>query len=132
MVSVSKKETEELQKLLIGTKNKTLQKIAQKLSAKSTPKKYAYTKDNTQKVLNQGYKTKHNVKIKYYSLSSDETRFREISIYYLNKDYIIAYCHLRKEIRTFVTRRIIAATLLDKKYTIPKSFHDKDYVKGVW
>jgi predicted DNA-binding transcriptional regulator YafY len=90
--------------------------------------KYARTSSQIAKVLREGYQLKRNVKIKYYSLSSDEVRFRIVSIYQFNPDWIVAYCHLRKEERTFVTSRIRAAGLLKKRYKIPKGWRPQSIV----
>ena len=71
-------------------------------------KKLRYEKEHKEikKILRKAYKDKRNIKMKYYSLSSDETRFRVVSIYQMGKDYIIAYCHLRNGERTFIINRI--------------------------
>jgi len=122
MSYLTKPKKKELNKLGVETKNKiSKDKII-----------YAHDQHTIRNLLNKGFKNRINVKIKYYSLSSDETRYREISIYYYCKEYIIAYCHLRKDIRTFVVNRINSVALLDKKYSIPDDFNNQDYVKGCW
>ena len=71
---------------------------------------------------------KRKVKIKYYSLSSDETKWRTIDIYQIGDDFIIAYCHLREEERTFVISRINQAAILNESYKIPKGWTPESIV----
>ena len=78
--------------------------------------------------LREAYNKKQKVKIKYYNLSSDEVRWRVISIYKLKKDFLIAYCHLREEERTFVKDRIISTIIQDEKYEIPKGWTPQSIV----
>lgn len=80
------------------------------------------------KTLREAFRKKLTVKIRYYSLSSDETKYRTLSIYKLEKDFLIAYCHLRKEERTFVKNRISFAKILDETYTIPKNWKPESRV----
>ena len=84
------------------------------------------------KSINQSLRTafskKQNIKIKYYSLSSDEVKWRIISIYKLENDFLIGYCHLRKDERTFVKDRIRNAIIQKEKYEIPKKWRPKSNV----
>ena len=75
--------------------------------------------------LKESFNKKQNIKIKYYSLSSDEVKWRLISIYKLERDLLIAYCYLRDDERTFVKDRIRSAIIQDQKYTIPKGWKPK-------
>jgi len=89
---------------------------------------YSHDKKGIIEILRKAFKNKQNIKIQYYSLSSDETRYRIVSIYELEEGWIIAYCHLRKEERTFVIRRILAAALLKKHYKIPRNWKPQSIV----
>jgi predicted DNA-binding transcriptional regulator YafY len=80
-------------------------------------------------ILTRAFKLKLNVKIQYYSLSSDQTRYRTVSIYEMGEEWIIAYCHLRKEERTFIIKRILAAALLKDSYKIPRNWQPKSIVR---
>ena len=65
-------------------------------------------------LLNRG-----RLQIAYYSRSSDEITDREISpqrlIYYRDNWYVDAYCHMRKELRSFSVDGIRSAALTNKK-----------------
>jgi predicted DNA-binding transcriptional regulator YafY len=76
-------------------------------------------------ILRDSFRSRKNVKIRYYGLSSDETKYRVISIYKLENDFLIEFCHLRKEERTFVKDRIQFAKKLDEGYEIPKGWKPK-------
>lgn len=128
-ISITADERKTLLDALSKTKNPALLRIKQKLLGKETSLRYAHGKQEINAILIKGFKERYNVKIKYYSLSSDETRYREVSIYKLGKGFIIAYCHLRDEERTFVTNRISAAALTSKKYNIPKGYKPESEVR---
>ena len=119
MVSLTKTEKQKLKEILVKSEIKEAKKILNKIN-KEKKLKYAYDKKDVQALLKQAFKEKKNVKIRYYSLSSDEVKWRTVSIYQLGDDFIIAYCHLRGEERTFVTSRINQAAILDESYKIPK------------
>ena len=84
--------------------------------------KYAYDQKEIRSLLKEAYQEKKKVKIRYYSLSSDEVRWRKVAIYQFDPDFIIAHCYLRKEERVFKTERISQATILDEKYKVPKGW----------
>ncbi len=62
---------------------------------------------------------RERLQIAYYSRSSDEITDREISaqrlIYYRDNWYLDAYCHMRKELRSFSVDGIRSAALTNKK-----------------
>jgi len=89
---------------------------------------YARESAEIKRLLKKAFKQKRSIKIKYYSLSSDEVKYRIIDIYQLHKDCITAYCHLRDDERTFVMDRIIQAKLLDKGYEIPKGWSPESII----
>ena len=121
-LNVSNDECKELLKILSRINNPALQRVAQRLADDKKPLRYSPDKNGILAVLTKGFREKRNVKIRYYSLSSDETRYREVSIYKIGKGFIIAHCHLRGEERTFVTNRVSAALLTEKHYVIPKGY----------
>ena len=62
---------------------------------------------------------RNQLKIKFYSKGNNETTEREISplrmIYYRDNWYLDAYCHLRKELRSFAIDGIKSAIPINKK-----------------
>ena len=62
------------------------------------------------------------VEIGYFDMKSAEVKTREINVYYKSRKYVIAYCHLRKDMRKFRTSRIVEANILKKTYEVPKDF----------
>jgi len=78
------------------------------------------------------------LKITYRSMLSEEARERVIEPYYIepaapeHDSYVIAYCHARKEVRTFKMARIAAAELTSKPYTIPADFDADKFFGSSW
>jgi len=71
--------------------------------------------------LKEAFEKRKTVEIEYSSAGNNAGRrgFRQIDIYNFDLGRIIAYCHLRKELRTFNIRRILSARLTEDKYEIP-------------
>lgn len=127
MVSLTKAEKNKLKEILTNSKDKEAKEILRKIK-KEKKQKYVYDLKDVQALLKKAYQQKKKVKIRYYSLSSDEVKWREVSIYQFDPDFIIAYCHLRNEERTFVTDRISQAAILDESYKIPKGWEPESIV----
>ncbi|MFX1536600.1 MAG: helix-turn-helix transcriptional regulator [Promethearchaeota archaeon] len=79
-------------------------------------------------VLKKAFDKKRIVEVEYYSPSREEVTQRRISIFYLSRRYIIAYCHKREDIRKFRADRFISAKLMKERYTIPVDFDKKEYL----
>lgn len=47
---------------------------------------------------------------------------RILSIYKLEKDFLIAYCYLRDDKRTFIKDRIKSANIQEDEYKIPNGW----------
>ncbi len=53
--------------------------------------------------------------------------FRKVDIYYTSPPYFIAYCHVRRGIRTFRMDRVKDVEVLDEAYEIPHPFYPEDH-----
>jgi len=127
MVSLTKTEKNKLKEILNKSRDKEAREILRKINEEKK-QKYVYDLKDVQALLKKAYKQKKKVKIRYYSLSSDEVKWRTVSIYQFDPDFIIAYCYLRNEERTFVTDRISRATILDESYKVPKGWKPESIV----
>jgi len=127
MVSLTKAEKEKLKSVLAKSKDKESGKILSKLNNEKRLV-YVYDRKNITSLLKRAYKERKRVKISYYSLSSDEVKWRKVEIYQIGDDFIIAYCHLRKDERTFVIPRINKASILNENYKIPKGWKPESIV----
>ncbi|WP_419749246.1 helix-turn-helix transcriptional regulator [Terrisporobacter petrolearius] len=123
---------------------------------KATSKIKMYSNQEQQKVLNQhlaGFevikpigkssvesllkKLEHNivnklsVEIKYCTGSESKVKQRLIDpygiIYWNNNWYLIAFCHLRNEIRNFRVDRIISAIDTENTFNLPESFSSSEF-----
>ncbi|MBU2576719.1 MAG: WYL domain-containing protein [Nanoarchaeota archaeon] len=121
MVSLTKIEKQKLKEILAKSESKEAKNILNKLS-KEKKLKYVYNKKGIKTLLKKAYREKKKVKIRYYSLSSGEVKWRKVAIYQFDPDFIIAFCYLRNEERTFVNNRISQATILDESYSIPRDW----------
>ena len=70
----------------------------------------------------------------YYSPASDERIERAVDPYhllnYMGTWYLIAYCHLRNEIRSFNMVRMSSVKAMDRIFTVQKGFDIKEYLKS--
>lgn len=129
MVSLTKYEKNKLKQILVKLKDKDAKGILRKIN-KEKKHKYVYDLKDIRVLLKKAHKEKLKVKIRYYSLSSDEVRWRTVSIYQFNPDFIVAYCHLRNGERTFVINRISQAAILDEDYKIPDGWKPESIVSS--
>jgi predicted DNA-binding transcriptional regulator YafY len=71
--------------------------------------------------------------MRYFSASRNSTGRREVDAYHLwfagGGLYMIAYCHLRKEVRLFAVERIRSIAITDQPYQMPLGFNAQDYVQ---
>ena len=122
MVNLTEKEKEALTNALKENKNKNVQIALKKINDNKEKLKYEHEKKKIKILLKRAFQEKRKIKIQYYSLSSDETKFRTVSVYQYNPDWIMAHCELRDEERCFVTGRIRSAALLNERYTVPPNW----------
>ncbi|MCX6827358.1 MAG: YafY family protein, partial [candidate division Zixibacteria bacterium] len=75
------------------------------------------------------------LRIKYDSIEGGVAE-REVEPYFLifieRAFYFVGYCHLRRDLRTFRTDRIIDITLTDKKFTPRKDIDPAKYFENSW
>lgn len=78
------------------------------------------------------------LRIVYRSLTAEEAGQRVIEPYYIEPaaperdSYVIGYCHLRKDIRTFKMSRIESAELTSEPYSIPPDFDANKFLSSSW
>ncbi len=78
------------------------------------------------------------LKTTYRSMAAEAATERVIEPYYIepaapeHDSYVIAYCHVRKEIRTFKMARIERAELTDRPYTVPADFDAGKFFSSSW
>jgi len=127
MVSLTKAEKQKLKDILSKSKDRETKQILNKISNEKKLK-YVYNQKEIRALLRKAYQEKKKVKIRYYSLTSDEVRWRKVAIYKFDPDFIIAFCYLRNEERIFKTKRISQAAILDENYKIPKGWVSESFV----
>lgn len=88
---------------------------------------------NTIDTISQAIDKRRTAQMRYYSASRDQTSRREVDPYHLwfagGGLYLIAYCHLRKDVRLFAVERIRSIALTDHPYQLPLGFNVQEYVQ---
>lgn len=73
----------------------------------------------------------YSVKILYHKSSEKHLKYRLVDpyriIYWNNKWYMIGFCHLRNEIRSFRVDRIESLMLTENKFNRPEKFSARDF-----
>jgi predicted DNA-binding transcriptional regulator YafY len=76
---------------------------------------------------------RRTVQIRYFSASRGRSTRREVDPYHLwyaaGGLYLVAYDHLRREVRTFAVERIRSLALTDHPYQLPLGFDIEEYVR---
>jgi predicted DNA-binding transcriptional regulator YafY len=76
------------------------------------------------------------LRVRYYSLSHDAETDRRIDPYHLTYfnggAYLVAYCHLRHEVRVFAVERIRSAAVLRETFVVPPDFDVDAYLRDAW
>jgi predicted DNA-binding transcriptional regulator YafY len=95
-------------------------------------KKYGEHK-KTIDLISQAIDKRRTAQMRYYSASRNNTGRREVDPYHLwfaaGGLYLIAYCHLRQDVRLFAVERIRSITLTDHPYQMPLGFNVEEYVR---
>lgn len=79
-------------------------------------------------IVEKAYNDRKTVEIGYFDMKSADVNARQIDVYHKTRRYVIAYCHLRKDMRKFRTSRIVSAKLANKTYIIPENFDKNNYL----
>lgn len=84
-------------------------------------------------LITQAIDKRRTAQMRYFSASRGSTSRREVDPYRLwyaaGGLYLIAYCHLRKDVRMFAVERIRSITLTDHPYQMPLGFDVEEYVR---
>lgn len=85
--------------------------------------------ESVDQLLHEAFSQRRTLEIEYASSfhNLNSKQLRQIDIYNFELGQVIAFCHLRKAMRTFNLRRIISAKLTEKKYRIPATFDLEEF-----
>ena len=77
----------------------------------------------------------YSVKILYHKSGEKQLNYRLVDpyriIFWNNKWYVIGFCHLRNDIRSFRVDRIESLMLTENKFNRPKDFSARDFYKNL-
>lgn len=113
---------------------KFLRNIQQVLSVTQKQyKEYGKYKEIINRV-NEAALKKRSIRIMYYTMSRKEETKRKVDpykIWYFNGSfYLVGWCHLRNDIRTFALERIKMLTIIKDKFNVPEDFSIEDLMSG--
>ncbi len=84
-------------------------------------------------LISQAIDKRRTAQIRYFSASRNLTGRREVDPYHLwfaaGGLYLIAYCHLRQDVRLFAVERVRSISLTDHPYQMPLGFNVEEYVR---
>lgn len=83
------------------------------------------------KELEQAVADGYSVKILYHKSGEEQSKYRLVDpyriIYWKNKWYVIGFCHLRNDIRSFRVDRIESLMLTENRFNRPENFSARDF-----
>lgn len=83
------------------------------------------------KELEQAVADGYAVKILYHKNGKEQSKYRLVDpyriIYWNNKWYVIGFCHLRNDIRSFRVDRIESLMLTENRFNRPENFSARDF-----
>src|SRR4030066_1115946 len=84
----------------------------------------------------EGCLKRRSLSFTYRSLTRDDQTTRTVDPYhllnYMGTWHLIAYCHLRKDLRNFVFGRMSDLRVLENTFTIPKSFNIQEHLQAAF
>jgi predicted DNA-binding transcriptional regulator YafY len=97
---------------------------------------YSPTPEEVFKSVLEGCLKRRALMFTYSSPAYDKATMRTADPYhllnYMGTWHLIAYCHMRKDIRNFVFNRMNNLTILDQPFTIPGSFNIKEHLQSAF
>ncbi|RMH34857.1 MAG: WYL domain-containing transcriptional regulator [Nitrospirae bacterium] len=116
-----------------GHEQGTIKQLEQIFAFKLGPHKTYTGHRDTIECLTTAIAKQRTVQLRYYSASRRRLTRREVEPYQLfyadGALYLVGYCRLRKDVRTFAVERIRTLTLTDHPYQIPLGFDIRDYTQ---
>lgn len=77
-----------------------------------------------------------SVRIKYWTVERDAESLREVDpygiVFHEGAFYLVAWCHWRREVRTFLVDRVRAVTPAGRFFTIPDGFSVREHFRDAW
>ena len=103
----------------------------QAITADSSHPLPMYAIDGIRPVLEQAVSEQRSVSINYFSMTREEFTTRTVDPYGLRPDgdllWMVAYCHLREDMRVFRVDRIKEATLTPSPFERPDTFSLEEF-----
>ena len=86
--------------------------------------------------ISRAIQERKTIRVRYYSAYARRETTRLVDPYHLRYSqsawYLVAYCHTRKEVRTFAVDRMSSLSLTEEVFEIPEGFSLEDYFGKSW
>lgn len=79
-----------------------------------------HVKKNVSERIKEAMEKGLTAELAYYSMNRRELTKRRVDIYSRKRDYLVGYCHLRKELRSFRMDRIVSVFPTKDRFEPPK------------
>jgi len=97
---------------------------------------YSPAPEEVFKAVLEGCLKRRSLSFTYRSLTRDDKTNRTVDPYhllnYMGTWHLIAYCHMRKDLRNFVFGRMSDLKVLENTFTIPKSFNIQEHLQSAF
>ena len=97
---------------------------------------YSPAPEEVFKTVLEGCLKRRSLSFTYRSLTRDDKTTRSVDPYhllnYMGTWHLIAYCHLRKDLRNFVFGRMSDLKILENTFTVPKSFNIQEHLQSAF
>jgi DEAD/DEAH box helicase domain-containing protein len=85
---------------------------------------------STKEILETAFRERQSIEIEYSSTNPEDgsqRKWRKVDIYDFAMGQFIAFCHLRKDLRTFNLRRVLSVKKTAEHYQIPVDFKAQEF-----
>jgi len=97
---------------------------------------YSPAPEEVFKAVLEGCLKRRSLSFTYRSLTRDDKTIRTVDPYhllnYMGTWHLIAYCHMRQDLRNFVFGRMSDLKVLENTFTIPKSFNIQEHLQSAF
>lgn len=97
---------------------------------------YSPAPEEVFKAVLEGCLKRRSLSFTYRSLTRDDKTNRTVDPYhllnYMGTWHLIAYCHMRKDLRNFVFGRMSDLKVLENTFTVPKSFNIQEHLQSAF
>jgi predicted DNA-binding transcriptional regulator YafY len=127
---------EKVKAYLTDERKEFVKRISEAIHVGAFPKRDYGAFDKTMGAISDAVSRNKRIRMTYTAISTGRTTRRRVDPYHVlmlnGSVYLIGYCHLRKQVRTFALERIKELETLDAGFTVPKDFSLDIYLQSAF